>query len=373
MTGEKLIFSVMVLCVVCSAMILNFSYGLFQNTHTAKNEAEIELKDLNPTFAEGSTLTKGDIRNYSEALSPALLDAIEVIFCTAKLDEFPWDPNGDFPTMYMRYSIRNGQYHVSEPTRKAFEEKGQLTTGRYITDQEEAAGECVAIISNYREENQALMTEDRKLKLFGKEYTIIGRYSGGGGGCPIVPFLSVPDELPVFRLGFLFYQNITRSQYQELISTAERILPGQLVFEELPFPDDDQKYLYNNILLISVLISVLSAANLAIVYLYMIKKRSRDLSVFRVCGFTRTQAVRCYLGECLFISVPVYLIGTGLYILLLKRVLVHIFPYIGQAYSLKVYLAIFALYILTIVLIMGIVIRSRVGRTVMDGLKGGQG
>lgn len=44
--NEKLLLVIIFICVISSAFILNFSYGLFYNYDMQKNEAEIELKDV---------------------------------------------------------------------------------------------------------------------------------------------------------------------------------------------------------------------------------------------------------------------------------------------------------------------------------------
>ena len=365
---EKLIFVVMILCILCSSMILNFSYGLYQNYNSIKIESEIELNKISPTIADGFSMTKGDLKKYSEALSPETLNSMEVIYGAGELEGFPSEDAGN---MYMRYTIRNGEYHICETTKEAFETQGQLISGRYIDNIEEAHGENVALISNNRGLNNPNMINDDTIRLFGKEYKVIGVYDGAGA-CPIVPFLTVPNDFPINGFGFIFYHNITRTQYNELIEVSNEVLPGMLIFEDLQFPDIDTIYLYNNIMMISVLISVLSAINLAMLYLYMIKKRSHDLAVFRTCGCSKSKAIRLYLGECMLISIPTYLIGTTIYIVLMKLIFSNIFEFMEQAYTTAVYLTIFAIYLISILVVLEIMIRRKISRYVMDGLKGGK-
>ena len=49
---ERTIFAIIVICVVSSAFIINFSYGLYYNYRTQKNETELELKTLNPEIMQ---------------------------------------------------------------------------------------------------------------------------------------------------------------------------------------------------------------------------------------------------------------------------------------------------------------------------------
>jgi len=364
--NERLIFCVIVICVLCSSLILNFSYGLYQNYNVKKTESEIELNTIFPTIAEGCTLTKRDLQNYSMALTQETLDAMEVICGMAELDNFKAE---DYGELYMRFTIRDGRFQICEHTKESFERQGQLLTGRYITNEEEANGAYVAL--NSIEMGDTLSDGEGKIRLFGNDYTVIGTYKGASS-LPIVPFLTIPDSLQLTGVGIMFYHNVTKAQYNELTSVAEDILPGKLVFDDLQFPDSDTVYLYNNIMLIAILISLVSAINFTMLYLYMVKKRSHELSVFRICGCTKSKAVHYYLGECILISVPTYFAGIGLYIILLKQVLSGAFEFMEQAYNWKIYLSIFLIYLTVVLLLMEIVIRNKVSSSVMDSLRGGR-
>ncbi len=116
------------------------------------------------------------------------------------------------------------------------------------------------------------------------------------------------------------------------------LLPGVLEFPILDFPDTDTYYLYNNIMLISVLLAMLSALNFAMLYQYILQKRNKELAVFRLCGCTRAKATGIYLSECLWLSIPTYILGNILFDVLLKNVLIPFFPNMEHAFSLAVYL-----------------------------------
>lgn len=369
---EKVILSIMILCIFCSALIMNFSYGLYQNYNVQKTEAEYELNEFAPEIASGVELTKGDLKRYVESLSNETLNDMEVTYATAKLDGFPSDEYGRF---WMRFTINNGKYHVCETQKKNYENTGRITSGRFISNEEESTGKLVAIVTTkggkWTKLSEAIRSGDNTISIFGNSYEVVGTYDGGTTQYPIVPFLTVPDNQIVDSLGFAFYKNITRSRYDEMVQIAEEVLPGAFIFPELQFPDTDSIYLYNNIMSISVFIALLSAINFAMLYLYMIKKRGKNLSVFRICGCTKSKAVHIYLGECAAISIPVYLIGTGVYILLMKNIFADIFPNMKEAYSPLIYGSIFLIYLLSMLIILEIVIRSKVSKEITETLKGG--
>lgn len=366
---DRLIFMIILLCILCSSVALNFSYGLYYNYKTEKREYEIDLNSLVPTIAEGKTLTKGDLEKISLSLSEDTLSAMEVIYAEAEIPDYPIM---DYGTMYMRYTIKNGQFQICETTRKAFEEEGQLKKGRYITNDEEKSGAKVAIVSvDAQEKNESLMTEADRLKLFGTKYEIIGEYSGAGS-CPIVPFLTAPEELNLDGIGFIFYKNITRKQYQEITKVSQDIAPDVLIFEELQFPDEDTIMLYNNIIMISAFISIISAVNIACVYSYLIRKRSRDIAIMKMIGCTRKKLIIIYLGESMTLAVTVYAVGFGLYMFLLKNVLSDLFSYISESANIKAFILIFVTCLLITTIIMAINLSSVISKTIKESLsKGG--
>lgn len=73
-------------------------------------------------------------------------------------------------------------------------------------------------------------------------------------------------------------------------------------------------------LVISVIISLLSVINFAMLYLFILKNRQRNLAVMRICGCTKVKAVLIYLTECLVLTLPVYFVGALLNIFCINYV-----------------------------------------------------
>lgn len=370
--NEKLIFAITVLCIFVSALLLNFSYGLYQNYRILKEEAESDEPTIETTVnrdAEGSLLTKEALCRYLDAVSPDVLDAIDIVVARAKLPI-----NDGYDSFYFRFRIRNGDYGVSLITKEAWESGGMIISGRYITDAEEAAGANVAMVANFNgngwsDNTKAIYNGDNTIGLFGKTYEIVGEYSSGWDH-PIIPFLSIPDDSRIDTLNFVFSRTITRSQYEELKTQADTVIPNVLVFPEMSFPDPDAHYLYNNIMLISVLLAILSALNFAMLYQYILKKRSKTLAILRLCGCTSGRAMCIYLGECLLLSIPTYLLGTATFAILLRKVLTNFFPYMKDAYSNTIYGVIFLIYILIVLIVLSIMIAGHVRQEILEEWRG---
>lgn len=368
--SEKLVFFIMLICVISSAFIINFAYGLYHNYDTQKTELNIDAKNLYPAITEGSTFTKSDLKRYAEALDGKTLNAMEVICAISHIEDFPQVDEYPDNSLYMRFVIHDGEYGICEITRKAFEEQGILSSGRYITNEEERNGSYVAIVSGamdgeWEQASLMLKNDDGTINLFGHKYEVIGVRNGGGGAVPYVPFLTVPDDITIFQLGFTFKRNMTRSMYNDLVETAMEEIPGILQFPELQLPDNDTIAVYNNVISIAFFISIVSVVNFAMLYHFIIEKRQRNLAIMRMCGCTKSRAVFTYLAECIIITLPCYAVGTLLNAILGKNVFGKIFDFFEEAYTPKIYLAMFAVYFIAFIIILTVMISKTITRTIV--------
>lgn len=364
--NECAIFAVIIICVVSSAFIINFSYGLYYNYTSQKNETELELKNLAPEPVQGAVITKGEFQRFAESLDEKTLNAMLVIYAGAELSEFESDEGpGSFP---MRFVIHAEKYNICEVTRKNWEEKGVITSGRYINTAEEQSGELVAVVSGESADswNQAcerFRNADGTITMFGKKYTVVGTYSAGTAA-PIVPFLTVPDDVLITQIGFAFERNITRSMYSDITEKAAEQFGGKLKFPELKFPDTETVSIYNNMIWIALLISLLSVTNFAMLYRFILLKRQRNLAIMRICGCTRNRAVMMYFAECVIITLPAYAVGAALNVLAANTVMCRVLEFFKQAYSIKTYLLLFAGFAVVFVVTVIPMISISVGRKI---------
>ena len=401
---ERLMLSVMVLCVFSSSLLLNFSYGLWQNYHVQLVEMTDELKEIAAETAEGQTLTCGAVRDYVQALPASVNDQIDIYYCTFSLgnladhiDRTPeeWDQiraenpvnnmdengrtidflDGEF-SGDLHFIYRGGCFLDSKVYEGNLRKPhNRLLAGRFYTDEEYASGARVVLTQEKPDdphrggEIRAIQTGDDTVSLWGTEYKIIGTVSQPGIAVP--PITAIPDSVPVTNgLTMFFSSSIDRKTYNILCDTAEAVIPGILVFPELPFPDTESMYLYRNILLISALIAVLSGLNFAMLYRFLLQRRSRTVGIFRLLGCTAGRAVRMYIGECLLLGIPVYLLGAAVFVLLLKYCFSPLFPYMADAYSPKIYLAIFGIYLVTMLVIMAVTVSLHMRKTILSALRG---
>lgn len=343
---EKMIFVLMILCVISSSFIINFSYGLYQNYHVIKEEEESDLyefeitfnNDLNDSFAS-KIKTKETVLSFSDSLN----DAIDMYMVSPYIEEIPADTYG---MIYIRFCIKNGKISPCNLFKENMNKYGTLVSGNYFSDEEEMNGANVVLVFD-DEGNINSLTDKLKINndtiLFQeKEYSIIGVQKMHP---VIVPFNSLKDDTPVNSLLFHFVKPLTRTQYDEIKDKVSANFGDIASIPELDIPESENYYLYNTIIMISILIAVLASINFAVLYQYILSKRRKTLGIFRLCGCTKFKVLRIFLSECMFITIPTFALTSLCYDKLVLPVLAKHFEYIESAYNSKMYLIIFLIYV----------------------------
>lgn len=366
---EKFIFTVMLICVFVSAWIMTFSYGLYHNYSAKLTEESGKSRYVDPTVADGMTLTRGDFVRFLSEVSPKTLDAISniVVSCPFHVVD-NWGNDGQ-QDMVSRFVIRNGAVISSPYIIKLWNDEHILLSGRYISNEEEAnAAKVVLIDRRLMESYSTLFKGEEEAVINDETFKIIGTHNTSEF---IVPLLSIPENMPLRKNVYIdFEKPVTRSQYTELVNTAERVLPGVLVFSAQEFTDDQSILIYRNMIAVAVLVAALTIVNFAVLYCFILKKRSRTLAIMRICGCTKSRAERICLGECCLICIPSFLLGMLAYIPLLHGVLGNMFEYIEEAYSPAVYALLFAVFVGVLLIIIGILLPQQIRREIAEGRKG---
>lgn len=371
---ETFIFVIMLLCVFVSAWVMLFSYGLYQNYHALLEEGEEASKEIRPILSEEQALTYGELKTYLGALPDEALVDLTVVYCSdayglevIEEDEYHHrEYNGIFVS---RFTVQGGIVHYSPYIEKTWSGNGMITSGRYFTDNEEISGANAVIIPNkYMSDSmfEPLFVNNDSIKLLDREFTVVGTHRSMG---IVIPFLAVPPEHEVSKLIFMFENTVSRKTYKFFEDTAAEVIPGKLEFDDADIPDSDSVYLYNNIMMLSVLIAALTIINFAFLYNFIFKKRSRRLAIMRICGCTGGKARAICLGECVLLCVPVFIAGAALYIPFMHGVLSNLFEFMEAAYSPLIYMAIFGIYLVTLIVIMGIMLSAQISQSLTEESK----
>ena len=363
---EKVISFLIIICIIISSIILNFAYGLYRNYDREKAEASADLQEIQISINKETNLTKKEFKTYVESVSEETQKNISIWFISGYLEYFE---GYSYPWLDCRFVYRNDEYTIPDVFRKNKEKFSY--SGRFITDDEESSGAYVTVVSNkqgggWNSATEKLRVSENEIEMFDKVFEVVGE-TKQGAVTPIIPFLTVPDDFVFDDVLILhFEQTLNKKVYNELKTKADQIIPGKLSFPELALPDTDSLDLFNNIIWISLFISTLSVMNFALLYRFILEKRSESLAIMRMCGCPRNRAFFLYIAECIMITIPLYAVGTGLYKLLLDNVLSSIFPFIMEYESIVIYLSIFLVYLFVTVIILSIMIQKWLCNTIMQ-------
>lgn len=361
---ETIIFVILLVCVFASAFVMNFSYGLYYNYNTSLNEADEDLKTVSPTLNENETLTKAEFQQYLEALDEKTQEDVILIYASSDLTKAGYDEQYSyFP---MRFDITGNKICQSSLIKEIWEGEGMVTSGRLLSNDEEELGTNSAMVPHGSD-----LSLGDTVDFFGQTYTIVGKYKSDSRTL-LVPFLTVPGDVEINRCMITFANAPRRLVYNDLKNTANQIIPNKLIFPELQLPDDDTASLYRSMILIAVFVAVLSVMNFAMLYLFIIRKRKNMLAVMRLCGVRKGQAASIYLGECLILSVPAFAIGTLTFYIMLNNLFGEIFPYMSEAFNPLVYCAIFLVYLIVMLIILGVIIFGNTGIDIKECLAEGK-
>lgn len=370
---EKMIFILVIICVMASSFIINFSYGLYQNYNVVKENETSELYELEIPFnndLNGNYADKKTLRDTVLTFSNSLNENVYMYLVKPYSDII----TEDYGSVQTRFIIKNGNFAPCELFKENLKKFGNFISGEYFSEEQEKNGEKVALVlqektnPNDDDITKKLKINDETILFQDKEFKIVGVQALYG---LIVPFESLNDNTPVNLLYMGFTNPLTRSQYDEVKEKISMAFGDLAEIPELDIPEAENYYLYNTIIMISVLIAVLAAINFAVLYKYILSKRTKTLSVFRICGCTKFRALRMFLSECMLITIPVFALTALCYDRFVLPVLAKHFEYIRSAYSLTLYLIIFAIYVFSSLIVLGIMIYFGFLRKTIRETKGG--
>ena len=363
--------------VICSCIMIHFSYGLYQNYQLKKqydlsDDREItltlqgnfdeisdgELNNDESFFAEADSadryVTVDLLKKYVAEFSNTYTDNLKYVEATAIVDRLPFR---------MDFAIRDGRMVKSDEFEKEIEDNALLESGRYFTEEEYRNGEAVALCWDYLHWNtmsspvSRRMAVDRNtLRIQGKEYKIIA-YGIIDVDRPTIPVTSLEGATPFAgEIVFHFRRPIRQEQYDVVAEKTAKVLNDKAVIKPVSLPNDDAVYLYNTIILVTVFITLVSAMNFAILYRYILSCRKQSLMVYRICGLSIGKVVLLYLGECVAMTVPAYVIGVLLFANVILKKMSGYYEYMNDSYGISVYLIFFLVYFLLSLLILTVMI-----------------
>lgn len=348
MKGHPFFFALTLVCIFVSTILMLFGYGMYQNYMLEKQEFDQNstiiyfdhpnMLNENGTIQSSGIVTKQELDRCISMISSDTLNCIEN-FAVDVYDSSNPTPSLLSSGAMSHFRIQDGVYH---PYYQVYENGMQWNgaKGRYFTTNEYSDGaNCVTVPPNFPLPTQDGFYEIGDTMQFeGEKYKIICLM----GAFPTIIYTAVPDSAFVGYLTIYFRQPPTYTQYEE-VRTAFATLSDRLIMTDfVPFYEEDY-WLYNTILLVSILIAVVAAFNLVVLYQYILHKRQKALAICQICGCTKGRAIWMYSAESALLMIPTYCLGVLVYHFGLLPLLAKIFPYITTAYSLRLYGVAFAI------------------------------
>ena len=386
---ETVVFLMTVVCVMCSAIIINFAFGFYRHLQQEEADALNGIHDFAIDFQDETRqeVTKGRLLQTLLSVDESVLQDCVIYFYI----RFPEDVSDD-PVVDTGLLLESTEFCIEEgkitpaPLEEQLKERGILIEGSYFTQEQFDNGElvCLSYAENTiwtsgaenREDDEQYQwsmhyrqTHNGKYTVHGKEYTSIGILDDIAI-IPVVPITTLEDDCFVMRVYFQYSPSIiTRDQFNAIAAAVQEEFGSLAVIPDLSFTELDNRKFYRLMAIFTAILSVLSGVVVALLYEYIIMKRKKKLMIFRLCGLSRAKAAAVYFAECAVIMVTAYAVSTVLYHNILLPFLGRSFVYMPRFYHPGSYLALGGAYLAVSLLFMLALITGSIKDEISDGIR----
>lgn len=365
-----IIFILLVISTITSAIVIFFSYGVYQNYNTILSYKEDDLSDdyigINYVNTGSEYVTKRDLLNC--------LSEIDDISNELREQIIQYDVEGIIDNNSYEFKLLycDGKFKVAEEFKENLKKYDNLTEGTYWSDYEEANGICVALISDPAVFGEISALDSIKyvnqLKIGGKIYDIIGKQAWNEKGA-MFPFSTVADEQLLTSTLISFNSAVSVKTYNQIRDVFNNYMGDKAVFEEIRTIDKDTYYTYKTVILISVFIALIAAINFMILYRYIMSTRKRTTAIFRILGLTPAKLNFMNMSECIILIVPFFILGMVLYQTVFLPRLHTYFVYMQDAYTPFVYFLLFVIFISVSLIVIGIMLLVMSRKRILELIK----
>lgn len=163
-----------------------------------------------------------------------------------------------------------------------------------------------------------------------------------------IPISSLSDNARIKTffpdlLTFCYDLPVTHEQYTRAMNLINEKYSELLIVKELDFEKKDTPF-FSLMLIITAFLALIATLNVAIMMCYILMKRKKQISVFKLCGCSNLFIIRNFILETLIINVPSFLLGSIFFHTCIKPNITQYFIYLNNAYSLKTNIILFASY-----------------------------
>lgn len=339
---ERFLLFMMIICSFCSGIMLPFIYGIYCNYAEKLNAQLYELTLLQLRFVEGkeeARVRKEILNDFFQSLPEKVTDQIDMFFVRCR------DENGKI--VECRFTLEGKEYRACRVLRDNLLQSNILDG--YFTDDEEADGKKVAIISRVDG------SPGDEISIFGDSYRVVATHDWGND-LIMVPFLSLKEDVELDDYGVVmaFHKRITPEQFVLVKDTVDVVMKDMVYLPEMPKLDQYQRRLYQSLIALMILTGIAISLNYVITYQYIAGKRKRELAVFMICGMNQNKAVLLLMMESAVLLLPGIITGLGVFHFIIRPALYRWMPYLADGYGLKIYLMIVFIFGVTFEVFFGI-------------------
>lgn len=350
-----------VLNVVTSALLICFSYGVYQNYHVlqknSSSQADCVLVKFDQT--EQSYVTK-------EMLDPCLKELGERINeMTNNIDACSVNLEMDGGSVECIFLLHGDSIAYADNVAKNMLMYGVISSGSYWSVYDEKENCKVAVCYDYRNAGSNIwsdfieehMTGENTLMLQGEEYQVTGW--GTVGAALHIPYNTLHKDVPLQSFLISFQEGVTQQTYSLIKEVFYKRLSGHISIPEVEGIRSSQYYLYQTVSLLVIAMMLICVLNSVFLYLYVYTKRRRQSGIMQICGLVEWKIYLIHVGECSLLGIPLYAVSVLLYRRYMMQPLSTYFPYMRFAYSTKVYTWLIMGYAILTILVSGIMIYRR--------------
>ena len=380
---EPVMFFLILLCSFTAAVILYFSLGMIVHYQENKRRGDINAYDIRIYYDALENAQRADNPNYEQKAVDYLAAEKNMDYMTVgELHSFLKDvPKALF--MNCNQLIVNSYYDAENASVKFVDDSGAMGTnniylvrfnfhydeateiispstktterliyGDYLSIEDETFGNHHAVIgigvyndlfvegrkkdpeSGYdlTYDSSYDFEEHTEFTMFGETYHIVGITDGVDID---IPFNSLKDDLPICTfwptcMTFLYDVPVTNQQEEFMRQYVETEYPGYLSVEELEHTYINTSF-YTMLIAVLVLVILIAVTNIAVIFRYILMKRRKQIAIFKLCGCRTCTAL--FVGEGMALTVPAFLVGTLVYLLLLRPLFGEMFVFMNAAYT----------------------------------------
>ena len=342
-TGNLMIFILLILSTIVSSVVIFFAYGVYQNYNLVLtyDEGDSDNKYIIMTFQndEEAYVTKDEfmecvyeIGNISDSLRE-------------EISLYTLDGTTDTCDVEYKFLYEDGEVRYPEIFAYNMYENEFILDGRFWTEYEDKNGAKLALVP----EGYDAQVGDT-IEINGEAYDVIGINTWVNA--VLLPVLSVSDTKCTLSL-ITFESALSTSTYNRVKAIFNSHLGSRVDFVEIETIDKDTYYTYKTVMLVAIFIALIAASNFMILYRYILSTRKRISAIYKILGLTSAKLSIINLGECMTLILPFFLIGMLVYKKYLLPWLAHYFVYIYDAYTNAIYLCLFAIFMVMSIVVIG--------------------